>query len=337
MTIPTSDVQINEIMRKVKEDLRLKLIGDDHPLSTDSRKQEEQTAWLLDSLLGTLGQFANLPTRPTTRRFRRNSRGIPSTNGMPMTSSPAMVEQINHMMSDTASGTDAPESAQPNGQGFAAANFQHQLMQPPPLAPSQMTFNSLPTAQLPILNRSRLSDQNLPISHGHVHYQRQNRTQQSFLDHQQLLLQQQFLSEQLFPSSAALGEPSTTPFALISYPGINKYTSAKMSTSQQPTYDQQQQMYGQQENFGQQQNFNQHQDQVQPHMRESEFSRAADLLCSPPIPNSLHETLDASSATGLLPQSNQTIDPNLLSAIDPYFAFVGSQYFSAANPTPPDP
>jgi hypothetical protein len=79
-----------------------------------------------------------------------------------------MVEQINHMMSDAASSTDALELAWPNKQEFAAAYSQLQMMPPSPLRPSQVTLNSLPTQQ------PQLSTQNLLLANGHVYHPPQN-------------------------------------------------------------------------------------------------------------------------------------------------------------------
>jgi hypothetical protein len=154
-----------------------------------------------------------------------------------------MVEQINHMMSDAASSTDALELAWPNKQEFAAAYSQHQLMPPSPLPPSQETLNSLPTQQ-PLFNQPQLSTQNLLLVNGHVYHPPQNRTQESFPDQEQPLVPQNYPTQQQLRYSAAPGEPSSIPLPLMSHLAPNNNTGPRLSKGKQPAYGPQRQLYG---------------------------------------------------------------------------------------------
>lgn len=318
MTIPTSDVQINEIMRKVKEDLRLKTIGDGHPLSPDSEKQEEQVVWFMNSLLNTLGQFANLPKRPAPRRAKRTSQGITPASRMPMSSTPAMFEEINHMMSDTS--TDVPGSARRDKQGFNATDPQPQLMLPPPLAPSQLSFNSFCAPQPP-LSQPQTSNRNQTLRHGDIYRRQQIGTQPSFPDQEELVAPQNYLHQQQNRSGVTPEDSNLPIFSMISHwnPNTHTQTHTEMPKGKQIAYEMRQQMYGQQEKF------TGHQDDVQSLMGGPDFPRAASFTHSPLIPSVFSEIPDASLARGSTPPSIRTINPGLLSDFDPY-SFMGAQY-----------
>jgi hypothetical protein len=327
MTIPTSDVQINEVMRKVREDLRIKLIGDDHPLSSDAEKQEEQVTWFLDSLLSTLGQFANLPKRAVPRRAKRTSQDIRPASRTPMTSTPAMFEVVSDVMSNTAA--DTPGPARRAKQGFTAADSRRQLMSPPPLAPSQVASSSLFTPK-PLSNQPQILSRSLPFNHGNVHNPQQNPAQPSFTDLERLHTQQDFLNHQQNRSGVMPEEFNATSFTSMPYWGYSNYMNTQMPNGKQPAVNFLQQTHDEQENY------RQHRGYVQPLIGGAEISEAQPFAYSLQIPNLFNEAQDSSPTADPTPRLDEIIARSPVLGSDP-LSFMGAQYWPDADPNESDP